>query len=116
MSSFDPGITQKVKVEIARTGDTDRRMVLSLHMKLIENVEQGVKDNARKIEDLVSEKDVKNLIAGALTADAQRHKDAIKTYYKRVFWRAIAPLAGAAGTAISAFAHSLISHWHVVLK
>lgn len=118
--SFDPNITQKVKVEIARTGDTDRRMVLDLHMKLIENVEQGVKDNVRKIEDLaavsVTEEEVKNLISGSLTADAQRHRDAIKNYYRKIFWKVVAPLATAAGTGLSAFAHSLITHWHMVPK
>lgn len=115
--SFDPSLTQKVKVEIARGGgDTDRGRVLDLHMYLIQNLDQGVKDTAHRLEALaertLEELQVKNWILGALTADAQRHKDAIKNYYKRVFWRVVMPLATAAGTALSALLHQILtSHW-----
>lgn len=130
---YDPLRTQKLKIELLRVGDTDKHRSQELLMHILGNLEKGVDENREATAEGAeraasalkahtsecphySEEHVKNLISGALTADAQRHKDAIKNYYKKVFWRAIAPLATAAGTGISAFAHSLISHWHVVLK
>lgn len=119
--SYDPNRTQKVRVEIDRTGETDRGRVLDLHMYLIENLDQGVKDHTKRLGELAEaalrEEVVKNWIRGAITADGQRHKDAIKTYYKKVFWRIVMPLATVAGTSLSAFVHQfLITHWAAVPK
>jgi hypothetical protein len=116
--AFDPSITQKVKIEVERIGDTDRHRTFELLMHVIDNLESGVKENASTLKAVkdaqLTEDDVKRLIGGAFTVDAQRRTDAVKGHYRRIFWKVIVPLAGGMGTALSAFLHSLITHWHVV--
>lgn len=131
---YDPLRTQKLKIELTRVGDTDKHRSQELLMHILENLEKGVDENREataRSEDRaanalrahwteyphLSDEHIKNLIAGAFMLDAKNRDEAAKKrYFARIFWRAIAPLATAAGTGLSAFAHSLITHWHVVPK
>ena len=44
----------KHRVEIARTGDTNRNRVLDLHLHMIDNLEQGVKEHDARMRGAVS--------------------------------------------------------------
>lgn len=114
--SFDPLATQKIKLEISRTADTDRTRILDLYQHMIENVEEGVKDNTRSINTIRStvdalpdDKKVKDMIAAALMVDQHARNEAAKTLYGRIFWKIIFPAAVTTGSALSALFHHFLS-------
>jgi hypothetical protein len=127
---YDPSRTQRLKIEVSRAADTGNRSVaIPLLQHMIENVEAGVNENRRDIQDFaaagrtdlashvqncdhVREKDIRNWIAAAIMDDSLNRDKAAKGRYFLVVLKYWVPAFFTSGGAVGALIQWLTARGH----